>query len=68
MHTIALRLQQQYPRTNEARDIKIIPLREVTNQVADRFVLTLLGSATFVLLLACANVANLSRASRRFRM
>ncbi|HKW96162.1 MAG TPA: ABC transporter permease [Bryobacteraceae bacterium] len=65
--TIARRLEQQYPGTNESRTISILRLREVTNNVADHFVLTLLGAAGFVLLLACANVANLqlARASAR---
>jgi predicted permease len=59
METIARRLEQRYPQTNEARSVLVTPLRELTNQVADRFVLILLGAAVFVLLLACANVANL---------
>ncbi|MBZ5592291.1 MAG: ABC transporter permease [Acidobacteriia bacterium] len=62
METIARRLEQQYPQTNEARDIKVVPLRELTNIGTDRFVMTLVGSAAFVLLLACANVANLQLA------
>jgi len=46
-----------------------VPVRELTNQVTDRFVLTLLGAASFVLLLACANVASLmlARATGRQR-
>ena len=62
METIARRLEQQYPQTNEARDIKVVPLRELTNIGTDRFVMTLVGAAAFVLLLACANVANLQLA------
>jgi putative ABC transport system permease protein len=62
MQTIARRLQQQYPQTNEARGVLVVPLRELTNNVADRFVLILLACAVFVLLLACANVANLQLA------
>jgi len=62
METIARRLEQQYPQTNEAREIKVVPIRELTNIGTDRFVMTLVGSALFVLLLACANVANLQLA------
>ncbi|MGO9011194.1 MAG: ABC transporter permease [Bryobacteraceae bacterium] len=59
---IARRLETQYPQTNEGRSIDVVPLRELTNQETDRFVLLLLGTAGFVLLLACANVANLQLA------
>jgi putative ABC transport system permease protein len=62
METIARRLEQQYPQTNEARSVKIVPVRELTNNVTDRFVMMLVGAAVFVLLLACANVANLQLA------
>ncbi len=67
MQTIARRIEQRYPQTNEARGILVVPLRELINNIADRFVMTLLGAAAFVLLLACANVANLqlARASGR---
>lgn len=57
--TIAKRLADEYPLTNEARDMTVVPLRDLTNGVTARFVLMLLGAAGFVLLLACANVANL---------
>jgi putative ABC transport system permease protein len=62
METIAHRLEQQYPQTNEARSVKIVPVRELTNNVTDHFVMILVGAAAFVLLLACANVANLQLA------
>jgi putative ABC transport system permease protein len=62
METIGRRLEQRYPKTNEARGVLVTPLRELTNQVADRFVLILMSAAIFVLLLACANVANLQLA------
>jgi len=69
MGVIAHRLEQQYPQTNEARSIDVVPMRELTNQITDRFVSMLLGTAGFVLLLACANVANLqlARATTRQR-
>ena len=62
MAALARGIEQQYPQTNEARGVAVVPLRELTNEVTDRFVLTLLGAAGFVLLLACANVANLQLA------
>jgi putative ABC transport system permease protein len=62
MSTIARRLERQFPQTNESRGARVVPLRELTNEITDHFVLTLWGAATFVLLLACANVANLQLA------
>ncbi len=59
---IGARLERQYPRTNDSRGINVVPLRSVINEVTDRFVLILLGSAAFTLLLACANVGNLQLA------
>ena len=69
MNVIAGRLERAYPQSNESRGVAVVPLRELTNQVTDRFVLTLLGAASFVLLLACANVASLmlARATGRQR-
>ena len=62
METIARRLEQRYAQTNEGRGVLVTPLQELTNNVADRFVLILMAAAMFVLLLACANVANLQLA------
>jgi putative ABC transport system permease protein len=69
MGIIAGRLERAYPENNESRAVAVLPLRELTNEVTDRFVLTLLGAASFVLLLACANVASLmlARATGRQR-
>jgi putative ABC transport system permease protein len=55
-------LERRYPRTNLGHGVLIKPLRETMDEVTDRFTLILLGAATFVLLLACANVANLQLA------
>jgi putative ABC transport system permease protein len=69
MGVIAGRLERAYPLTNESRAIDVVPIRELANEMTDRFVLTLLGAASFVLLLACANVASLmlARATGRQR-
>ena len=62
MNTIAARLSKQYPETNEGRTIIYKTLHdEVVNEVRPSL-LVLLGSVGFVLLIACANVANMSLA------
>lgn len=67
---IAERLEQQYPLTNAGRGVLVAPLREeVVSKPTERFILVLQAAAGFVLLLACANVANLqlARMSGRHR-
>jgi putative ABC transport system permease protein len=69
MGVLAQRLERRYPQTNQGRGVLVTPIRELTNNVTDRFVIALLGAAVFVLLLACANVGNLlmSRVTARQR-
>jgi hypothetical protein len=59
MNTISARLETAYPDTNAKRGVEISPLQVETYGQLQPIVLTLMAAVSFVLLIACANVANL---------
>lgn len=65
--TIAARLAREYPTTNEGKSLALRLVREEATQDVGLLMKLMLGAAISVLLIACANVANLllARAASR---
>ena len=67
---IAARLERSFPETNRNRRFVVLPgKRMLIDYETSQYLIMLLGSVLFVLLIACANVANLqfARATGRLR-
>ena len=72
LNTIAVRLGEEYPKTNEGRKISVVPTSEVRihpfiDQAVTPVALLLMVVVGMVLLIACANVANMLLAKASVR-
>lgn len=67
METITARLRQQYPDTNNRRFNRVVSLHTHLVGETGSMLLLLFGAVSFVLLIACANVANLLLAAAASR-
>jgi len=68
MNAIAQRLENAFPNTNQGWHARVIPIAEfVTGELIRSYTVLLLFAVAFVLLIACANVANLQFARGTIR-
>lgn len=67
MNALALRQQQRYPIDDKDRGFSVDPLSEILLGDQRVTLFTILGAVGFVLLIACANIANLQLARARSR-
>jgi putative ABC transport system permease protein len=56
---IAARLRQQYPKENEGVDTNVVSLRDELSAQSRMLLITLCGAALCMLIITCANLANL---------
>jgi putative ABC transport system permease protein len=66
---IAQRLEQEHPVTNKGQGANVVSIKDDTIGGVQRILLMVFGAVFFVLLVACANVANLllARSSARYK-
>jgi putative ABC transport system permease protein len=60
MRTVEGQIQKQFPKTETGWTVRVLPISiYVTGDLTDRYCRMLIGAVLFVMLIACANVANL---------